>query len=353
MVAIAIQATDKENRLEYSDKKSETGLSILYLPHDDGSAELHAVANGQPDIVATFSRRDLDLAHLLYTASTELLLVRAKVAQDKAIVRKAVEVLFALYRGEHVSAEQFAAASAPRIVSHEAASEPFKSVPIDIDGTVYDRLLIKTRLISTNDTDILPIVEEFAGPYIKKDDILFISEKTLTVTQGRVVNMNDINVTRLARFFARHVGNNFGTSDFRGYGHGTFHAMQLFIEETGYARAIFAAIVAVLTRPLGIHGLFYKICGTRAKSIDCPMSFVVLEYAHTGKLAPHNSSGEARRIRAKLGCEVVILDSNYRGAFSLGKSTRKISEEFIGKAFRDNPMGQGDEMTPFCIVRKA
>ena len=58
-------------------------------------------------------------------------------------------------------------------------------------------------------------------------------------------------------------------------------------------------------------------------------------------------------VKARLGCEVVILDSNYRGAFSLGKSTRTITEEFIEKAFAGNPMGQSDEMTPFCIVRKA
>ena len=28
------------------------------------------------------------------------------------------------------------------------------------------------------------------------------------------------------------------------------------------------------------------------------------------------------------------------------------AESFIGKLFRDNPLGQSDEMTPFCIVRK-
>ena len=60
-----------------------------------------------------------------------------------------------------------------------------------------------------------------------------------------------------------------------------------------------------------------------------------------------------RKIRDALKCEAVILDANYRGAFSLGKSTRAISEEFIGKLFRDNPLGQSDEMTPFCIVRRA
>ena len=85
------------------------------------------------------------------------------------------------------------------------------------------------------------------------------------------------------------------------------------------------AAVAALARPFGIRGLFYSICGKRAKSIDCPMSFLILEYAHSVKLAPNDPSGAARRIRELLGREVVILDANYRGAFSLGKSSRAIS----------------------------
>jgi hypothetical protein len=129
--------------------------------------------------------------------------------------------------------------------------------------------------------------------------------------------------------------------------------MQAFIDEAGYLRIIFAAIVSAITRPFGIRGLFYRICGLRAKSIDCPMSFLILEYAHTVKLAPNDPSGAARRIKENLGVkDVVILDANYRGAFSLGKSSSAISEAFIGKLFRDNPLGQSDEMTPFCIVRK-
>ncbi len=116
---------------------------------------------------------------------------------------------------------------------------------------------------------------------------------------------------------------------------------------------LFAAAISAVTRPFGIKGMFYRICGKRAKSIDCPMSFLILEYAHSVKLAPNATDRAAKRIREALGgCETVILDANYRGAFSLGKSTRAISEEFIGKLFRDNPLGQSDEMTPFCIVRK-
>jgi hypothetical protein len=263
-----------------------------------------------------------------------------------------VEKLFALFRGEKVS---FAAdSSAPtRKASGEFIANPGKKIEIEVDGTTYARLPVRTRIITMQDTDIVPLMEEYVKPYLKEGDMVFVSEKALTITQGRVVDMSTIKPTPLARMLAKNVGNNYGSNDFKGFGHGTTMAMQLFIEEAGYLRIFVAALVSAITRPFGIKGLFYRICGTRAKSIDCPMSFLILEYAHSAKLAPNNPSGEARRIREALGeHEVVILDANYRGAFSLGKSSRTLSESFIGKLFRDNPLGQSDEMTPFCIVRK-
>ncbi len=229
---------------------------------------------------------------------------------------------------------------------------PGKSLAIDVNGKTYLRLPIKTPLVTQNDT-LDALLEKYVIPHLEPGDLFCISEKVVTVLQGRIINMNDIKPTKFARFLAKHVRNHYGTKDFKGFGHGTPIAMQLFIEEAGYLRAFFAAAVAAITRPLGIKGAFYLLCGKRAKSIDCPMSFLILEYAHFAKLAPHDPRGVAKHIKEKIGREVVVLDANYRGAFSLGKSTRKISEKFIQKLFRDNPLGQSDEMTPFCIVRKS
>jgi hypothetical protein len=226
-----------------------------------------------------------------------------------------------------------------------------KNIEIDVDGLTYLRLPIRTPLL-TDKTDLVHAIGKYAAPHLTPGDLLFISEKVVSVTQGRVINMNDIKPSKLARFLARRIRNNYGTKDFRGFGHGTPMAMQLFIEEAGYPRVLFAAGMAAATRPLGIKGAFYWICGKRAKSVDCPMSFSILEYAHYAKLAPEDPGGVARRIRTAFGCETIILDANYLGAFSLGKSSRAVSEKFIGQLFRDNPLGQSDEMTPFCIVRK-
>lgn len=341
-----------ESRIDYSEMKEATGLSVVYEPQADGGVVLQAISDTLPALVVEFKKDSVDEAHILYTEVTELLSSRAKINQSPAEIRAAVELLFALFRGEH-PAMPAASARKPIQLIGEYPPNPGKQIEIEVDGVMYERLPIKTRVITLEDTDILPLVEEYVRPHLQPGDILFVSEKALTITQGRVVDMSTIKPTAFARFLSRHVGTYYGTEQFHGFGHGTDLAMQLFLEEAGYLRVFFAGLVSALTRPFGIRGLFYRICGTRAKSIDCPMSFLILEYAHSAKLAPNNPSEAARKIRAFLGgYETVILDANYRGAFSLGKSTRAISERFIGKLFRDNPLGQSDEMTPFCIVRQ-
>jgi hypothetical protein len=346
--------TMQEKRQEYTQMWEQTGFSIVYDPQPDGGVVMRAAAVSEPSLEVVFKPTSVDEAHILYMEATELLRSRAKIGQDSATIRAAVEKLFALFRGEKPSFQEPSSVSKPKQAVGEYVPNPGKKIEIEVDGILYRRLPIKTRLITMRDTDLLPLVDEYVRPHLQEGDVVFVSEKALTITQGRVVDMSDIKPTPFARFLARHVGNYYGTDDFHGFGHGTDLAMQLFIEEAGYLRIFFAALVSAVTRPFGIRGLFYRICGVRAKSIDCPMSFLILQYAHSAKLAPNDPDGAARAIKNRLdGHETVILDANYRGAFSLGKSTRSISENFIGKLFRDNPLGQSDEMTPFCIVRKA
>ncbi len=347
-----MQAETAEKPQLYAQMQGETGFSIAYDPRPDGRVAVRALAENETPITAEFSPARVDEAHILYMESTELLRSRAKLRENHAQIRGLEEKLFALFRGEKVDFPEPPPAAAKK-PSGEFTPNPGKSITIDVDGATYERLPVRTRLITEEDTDLLPIIEEYVKPYLRPEDILFVSEKALSITQGRVISMSDIKPSPLARFLARHVSNYYGSEDFHGFGHGTVLAMQLFVEEAGYPRILFAAAVSAITRPFGIKGLFYAICGKQAKSIDCPMSFLILKYAHSAKLAPLDPAGAARRFKKAIGNEAVILDANYRGAFSLGKSTRAISEAFVGKLFRDNPLGQSDEMTPFAIVRKA
>lgn len=226
-----------------------------------------------------------------------------------------------------------------------------KSLEAIIFGTRYLRLPVKTRLINRGD-DLLKLLEEYAASHLVPGDILFVSEKIVCITQGRMVPIKEVKTSGFARFLSKRVRNHVGTPKFRGFGHGTAPAMQLLIEEAGYPRVLFAAAVAALTRPLGIKGAFYYLIGKQAKSIDCPMSFTLAPYMEYAKQAPLRPYDVAREIRNKFGIETVIVDANYRGAFSLGKSTSTISEKFIRELLRDNPAGQDSEMTPFFIIRK-
>lgn len=229
---------------------------------------------------------------------------------------------------------------------------PGKEIETSVDGIRYLRIPLKTRIIQSGD-DLNTLIEEYAAPHLLPGDLLFVSEKIVCITQGRIIRASEVSTSWLARFLASKVRNGAGTPEFRGLGHGTAPAMQLLIEEAGYPRTLFAATVSAVTRPLGIKGAFYYLVGKQAKSIDCPMSWTIEEFQDYAKRAPKDPHGVARALRARFGVEAVIIDANYQGAFSLGKSTGAISEKFIGKLLHDNPAGQDSEMTPFFIIRKA
>lgn len=225
-----------------------------------------------------------------------------------------------------------------------------KSLEARALGKHYLRLPVKTRLITTKD-DLMQLLEEYVRPHLQPGDILFVSEKIVCICQGRIIHRDAVKTGWLARFLSKKVRNYAGTPQFRGLGHGTAPAMQLLIEEAGYLRVLFAAAVSALTRNL-IPGAFYYLIGKQAKSIDCPMSWTIDEFKEYAKMAPKDPNGVARQIQERFGVETVIIDANYRGAFSLGKSSA-ISERFVEELLKDNPAGQDSEMTPFLIIRKA
>lgn len=219
-------------------------------------------------------------------------------------------------------------------------------------GALYLRLPVKTRLVKPAD-GLMELLEEYVLPHLRSGDILFVSEKIVCICQNRIIATNAVETTWLAKFLSNKVHDYADAPQFRGLAHGTTQAMQLLIEEAGVPRVVCAALIATITRPLGIHGAFYHLIGKRAKSIDCPMSWTIPEYKDMAKKAPLDPDGVARSIAQRFNVETVIVDANYRGSFSLGRSSRAVSERFVREVLADNPAGQDAEMTPFLIIRKA
>lgn len=222
---------------------------------------------------------------------------------------------------------------------------PGKQLNITVNGRVYQRFPIQTHTVLSSDT-IPAIVDTYARPHVQPGDMLFISERIVAITQGRAFPIKDIHPSRLANFLVRFVHK----SPY-GIGLGSPWTMELAIREAGALRIILGAIVAAITKPFGLKGMFYRVVGKNINAIDGPCDYTLPPYNEYAKLGPKNPDKVARSLRDQLHCEVIIIDANDLGVNILGKSDRTLEDSFLESLFKDNPLGQSTERTPMAIVR--
>jgi hypothetical protein len=213
-----------------------------------------------------------------------------------------------------------------------------------LEGTVYARHPVRTHLVTAED-DAIEVVTRYARPLDGGVVLVAVSERMVAITQGRSHRMVDIHPGRLARFLVRFV-----TRPGYGIGLGTAETMQLAIDEVGAARILVAAAVSGLTKPFGIHGLFYRVAGPQAAAIDGPTSYTIAPYNRSATLGPRDPNGVARALAAALERPVAIIDANDAGCNVLGGSPG-VDRRFVASIFADNPLGQASEQTPICVVR--
>ncbi|KKR54029.1 MAG: Gamma-glutamyl ligase superfamily [Parcubacteria group bacterium GW2011_GWA2_40_23] len=221
-----------------------------------------------------------------------------------------------------------------------------KSLEISVDSEKYFRLPIKTHVITADD-DIISVVEKYVTPFKKANDYLFISERVVAISQGRAFPISEIKPSWLANILVKFVHK----SPY-GIGLGSPWTMELAIKEAGIPRMLFAAFVSAITKPFGVRGMFYKAVGKNINAIDGPCDYTLPPYNKYAKLAPLKPNKVAKEIKNKMGIEVVIIDANDLGVNVLGKSNSEITDKFCEKVFKDNPLGQTNEQTPLCLVRK-
>lgn len=220
-----------------------------------------------------------------------------------------------------------------------------KQLIIEIDNKKYARYPIRTHVISDKD-DIVDVCLKHAFPYLEKNDLLFISEKIVAISQGRAFPIKDIKPSLLAKILVKFVHK----SPY-GIGLGSPWTMELAIRETGAPRILIAAFASAITKPFGIKGVFYKVVGNNINAIDGPCEYTLPPYNQYAKLGPKDPDKVALKIKQRINNDVVIIDANDLGVNVLGKSNKNIGNEFCEKVFKDNPLGQASEQTPLCIVR--
>jgi len=222
-----------------------------------------------------------------------------------------------------------------------------KSLTVEVDGVVFERLPIKTRLV-VRDDDIVQVVSEYAADVVRDGDILFVTEKIVGITQGRAYPIDEITPRKLATTLSKYV-----TKTSHGIGLGMPETMEMALRECGTPRILFAAAIAAVTKALGRHGDFYRIAGPKARAIDGPTKNTIPPYDSHVVLGPDRPNGVASDIAQALDAEitVAVVDINDFGGNILGSTDRSTNRLVLG-VLQDNPLGQDHQSTPLGVIRR-
>jgi asparagine synthase (glutamine-hydrolysing) len=213
-------------------------------------------------------------------------------------------------------------------------------------GGIYARAPLKSRKVGPGDDLVAALGHALGKVRVEPDDILALSEKAVAVSQGRSLPVDAIQPGRAARLLSRSVKRSSA-----GIGIAMPETMQLAIEEVGLPRILLAAAASLVTRPFGRRGTFYRVAGPRVAAIDGPTPYTIPPSNTHAKRAPANPDRVSRQLAARFGCAVAIVDANDIGVVVLGASDG-VDTALVRNLFRDNPLGQKSEQTPFALLRR-
>jgi F420-0:gamma-glutamyl ligase len=221
-----------------------------------------------------------------------------------------------------------------------------KEVEILVNGQVYERLPIKTHVVMYGEV-LEDVVKKYAEEHVQADDILFVSEKIVAITQGRAYPVKEIKPRKLAYLLSSKV-----TKTKAGIGLGMPETMEMALRECGTFKILFAAGVSAVSKALGRKGDFYRVAGYKASSIDGPTPNTIPPYNSYVVLGPERPDAVAKELSTVMGCKVAVVDINDIGGNTLGISHSDMKRDEIVQILKDNPLGQCHESTPLGIIRK-
>ena len=215
---------------------------------------------------------------------------------------------------------------------------------VNASGVEYQRLPLHTRWLDETDDLALALKEHLR--LARAGDTVAVSEKVAILLTGQTVDISTVRPGRLARFLAAHVH---PRTDSKGLA--VPEKMQYVVRTIGYPRIVAAAVSTALTRPLGMHGTFYRMAGSIARDVDGGRP----PYEHV--LFPPLDTKVAQRMCADLeralDIGVSIVDLNDYGGSIRAVSPRSLSAKTLAAVLGDNPLGQRLTSTPFVLVRPA
>ena len=206
---------------------------------------------------------------------------------------------------------------------------------------LYEVIPIKTHILGPSD-NLVDVINYYASGLLQAGDIITIGETPLAVMQKRYVHPLNIQVSSLARILCRpfHPTSSLATAC----------GMQTLIDISGPSRVIFAWFLAMLSKPLGIRGIFYRIAGEQARLID-DITGTTPPYDQCIVLGPTSTKEICERTANTLGVSVAIVDVNDLGKVKVLAASKDCERKLLLRSLVSNPAGNANEQTPLVLVR--
>ena len=215
------------------------------------------------------------------------------------------------------------------------------------DGRTYDRYAIQTHFVQVGESQT-ELVEKYVRPLYKDGDVLSFGAKVMCMCVKSVRTRDQVK----PGWWANHLWK-FAGINTTGVGMHEPYKLQLVIDIVGLPRVLLAAFLSAVTKPFGVHGVFYKVCGKGVGGIDgfyFRSSFDL--YHELALINPENADELCEALAKDTGMPVVLMDANDIQRDQLGKSSNMpLTDEQLQDALKDNPSGQGDELTPLILIR--
>lgn len=221
-----------------------------------------------------------------------------------------------------------------------------KQIRREVAGKAYERYAIRTHYVK-KDENYMDIIRQYVKDIYEEGDIISISEKIISLCQGRVLYKKEIKVGLLAKFLCKFVH-----MTPAGEAVGNPYKMQIAIMLCGRLKVLFAAIMAGIGKLFHKKGVFYEIVGQQVAGIDGFCDDAYEDYLDMGILNPEEPTKVCNEIYETLGIKAMIVDANDLNVEILGKADIiEYEEEQLKAIIKDNPAGQANQQTPIILIR--
>ena len=215
------------------------------------------------------------------------------------------------------------------------------------DGRKYQRYAVQTHFVEVGE-DKNALIERYIRPLYREGDMVAFGAKVMAMCEKTVRTKDQVKPGFWAKLLAPRA-----SETVAGIGVHDPYKLQLAIDMVGAPRVVFAAIASAVTKLFGIKGVFYKIVGKGVAGIDGFYYRSSFErYKSLALINPTNPEELCDEIKRKTGIPVVLMDANDIDQNQLGKCAGfPLTDDQIQDALKDNPSGQGGELTPLILIR--